>query len=58
MELPLLDLSHFASGTELQRGDFAQLLVNSLLQYGFFRLINHGFSEPFIEELFDRVNFV
>lgn len=56
MELPVLDLSHFTSGTEVQQANFVQLLVSSLAESGFFKLIDHGFSKAAVQELFQRVD--
>ena len=58
MDLPILDLSHFVRGTKAERRYFVQLLISSLGEHGFFKLINHGFSESTIQELFHRVNSV
>lgn len=55
MDLPILDLSQFASGTTLERANFVEILVNSLAEHGFFKLINHGFSKASIIEVFDKV---
>lgn len=58
MDIPILDLSHFVRGTKAQHGCFVKLLISSLREHGFFKLINHGFSESTIQELFHRVNSV
>ena len=57
IELPILDLSRFVLETELQRVEFAQLLVSSLVKHGFFELIDHGLSEASVQDLFDMVKF-
>ncbi len=54
MEIPILNLSHFAFGSDSQRAAFLQLLVDGFVEYGFLKLINHGFSEDAIHELFDK----
>ena len=52
MALPTLDLHHFISGTKSQKVDFCETLVKSFGDHGFFKLVNHGFSEAAIDELF------
>ena len=51
----MLDLSRFARGSESERADFAQGLVDGFAEHGFVKLINHGFSEASIHKLFDMV---
>jgi len=55
MELPVLSLSHFTSGSESERNDFTRELIDSFKATGFVTLINHGFSDEMIQELFFRV---
>ncbi|KAI1759471.1 Clavaminate synthase-like protein [Hypoxylon sp. FL1150] len=50
--IPTLDLSHFTSGSEEQRQKFVQELLASFDTSGFVKLINHGFDEKQLNELF------
>jgi len=56
MELPPLDLSKFLLGNELERVEFSRALIESLKKQGFVRLVNHGFPDGFIQEIFSWVS--
>ena len=55
MELHILDLSHFTCGSQSERVEFAKLLVDGFTRHGFVRLVNHGFAEAAIHQLYEMV---
>lgn len=55
MAVSTLDYSHFTSGTEEQRGNFARALLNSFERTGFAKLTGHTFSAQELETLFTGV---
>ena len=55
MALPVLDFADFAVGTAAQRAKYVHELVKSLSSVGFVKLVNHGFSQEQIANLFSKV---
>ena len=56
-KLPTLDLAHFLEEGS-RRQEFAYRLRDSLIQYGFVKIVNHGIAESSVEQLFDWVSFI
>lgn len=50
LDIESIDLSRFDDGPEARK-ELAAQLENSLTTYGFFKLINHGFSHEFLETM-------
>ncbi|KAG0683024.1 hypothetical protein C6P40_000648 [Pichia californica] len=50
LELPIIDLSKFDISFD-ERKKLANTLESALTHYGFFRLINHGFTPEFLDHL-------
>ena len=55
MELPALDFSKFTAGSQAQKRELAEALVDSLDVHGFVKLINHGVPDEVVESLLDLV---
>ena len=55
MNIQTLDLGHFTSGTPEQRQQFVKDMLQSFDDSGFVKLVNHGFEEPKLKELFQWV---
>ena len=55
-KLPVLDLSHFTSGSDSQRIEFARSLVSSFKKDGFCKLVSHGLSEDAVNKIFSLVH--
>lgn len=55
MELPTLNLSLFTHGNEEERQKLASDLLDSLVQHGFVKIINHGVPEELISTMWDLV---
>jgi isopenicillin N synthase-like dioxygenase len=55
MSIPVLDYSHFSSGSREQRETFAHALVESFEKTGFCKLEYHGFDSKQLSEMFDWV---
>ena len=55
MELQVLDLHHFTCGNRSQRTEFGTLLLDGCVKHGFVKLTNHGFTDEFIQALFEKV---
>lgn len=53
--LRTLDLSHFTKGTKEQRQQFVEELLASFDETGFAKLVNHGFDEQKLNDLFTWV---
>jgi isopenicillin N synthase-like dioxygenase len=56
MDLHSFDFSKFVLGNELERVEFSQALIESLRKHGFVRLVNHGFPDEFVQEVFSWVS--
>ena len=56
MSLPTLDLSLFANGSDTNSRQFASDLFRGLRQYGFVRIVNHGFTDLAVAKLFEWVS--
>ena len=55
MDLPTLDFSQFLYGSEEQRLELADALVNSFESHGFVKLINHGIPEETVKDYLSGV---
>lgn len=53
--VPSLDLKSFTEGTESQRKQFTDLLLQSLLSTGFVKLRNHDVPDQVVEDSFNWV---
>ncbi|EUC26695.1 hypothetical protein COCCADRAFT_10506 [Bipolaris zeicola 26-R-13] len=51
--LKTLDLNTFCNGSIMERQQFAQSLKEGLREHGFVKLVNHGFSDDDINQLFN-----
>jgi len=52
MDLPTLDFSRFEDGSESERTELANVLVDSFEKHGFVKLVNHGVPDEVIYDLF------
>ncbi|KAL2797318.1 putative gibberellin 20-oxidase [Aspergillus keveii] len=52
MAVLTLDYEKFHSGTEAERREFAQTLLDGFKRVGFVKLVNHGFSSEEIEDIY------
>ncbi|KAL4865754.1 hypothetical protein BDV12DRAFT_199832 [Aspergillus spectabilis] len=52
MSVLTIDFAKFHSGTEAERREFGQALLNGFTTTGFVKLINHGFSKDEISDIF------
>ena len=50
-----LDYSHLTSDTEEQRQKFIHQILESFTTTGFVKIINHGFDEQQLKDLFEWV---
>lgn len=50
LDLTIIDLGKFEDGPEARKG-LADSLEKALTEYGFFRVVNHGFSPEFLDQL-------
>ncbi|KAI1299864.1 hypothetical protein F5Y03DRAFT_364978 [Xylaria venustula] len=50
--IPTLDLSHFTTGSEEQRRNFADGLLAGLIDTGFVKIVNHGLEREKLDEVF------
>lgn len=55
MELPRLNLSLFTRGSDTERLQFAADLLSSLSAHGFVKLVNHGFADEDLSNLWEMV---
>jgi isopenicillin N synthase-like dioxygenase len=55
MKIETLDFSKFHVGTDAERYEFSTVLLKGFANTGFVKLINHGFSQEEISQLFDEV---
>jgi isopenicillin N synthase-like dioxygenase len=55
MAVLTLDYEKFHSGTEAERREFAQTLLDGFKRVGFVKLVNHGFSSEEIEDIYQWV---
>lgn len=55
MAVAELDASLFLHGSESERKDFAEQMIQSCKQWGFVKIFNHGIAESTISELFHWV---
>ncbi|KAL3470130.1 putative gibberellin 20-oxidase [Aspergillus californicus] len=53
MPVLTLDFAHFASGTESERREFGQALLDGFKHTGFVKLVNHGFSKEEMADVFE-----
>lgn len=56
MNIQTLDLGHFIEGTPEQRKGFVDGLLRSFDDSGFVKLVNHGFDQDELTELFNWVS--
>ncbi|KAI0099168.1 hypothetical protein GGR51DRAFT_536449 [Nemania sp. FL0031] len=50
--IPTLDLSHFTTGNEQERRQFADRLLAGLINTGFVKIVNHGLDKTKLNEAF------
>lgn len=50
LDLTIIDLGKFEDGPEARK-ELADSLEKALTEYGFFRVVNHGFSPEFLDQL-------
>jgi isopenicillin N synthase-like dioxygenase len=55
MELPTLDFSKFLRGSELERIELSNALVDSFRDHGFVKIINHGVPEGTVQNFLESV---
>lgn len=52
MTLPVLDISSFISGSDVERSLFAKHLVEVSKEHGFIKIRNHGLTSDTVNALF------
>jgi isopenicillin N synthase-like dioxygenase len=57
MDLPTLDFSLFNSTIHHEREQFAKQLVDSFINHGFVKLINHGIPEQLVQSFLNAVGY-
>jgi isopenicillin N synthase-like dioxygenase len=55
MNIPLVDLSKFISGDDVQKSQFVQELGQAFEEVGFVSVMNHGISDQLINDLYKSV---
>jgi isopenicillin N synthase-like dioxygenase len=55
-QLRTLNLGHFTTGTQEQRRQFVDELLAGFVETGFVKLVNHGFEEQKLNDLFTWVS--
>jgi isopenicillin N synthase-like dioxygenase len=55
MNIPVVDLAHFTSGTPQQKQDFVQQLGKAYEEVGFVAVKNHGIPDVLIKDLYNYV---
>jgi isopenicillin N synthase-like dioxygenase len=53
--IPILDLSHYSSGTASERDRFVRAWGEGLVEFGFVSIINHGVDADLIKKTYDDV---
>lgn len=56
MDIPVLDFSDFASGSQSQQDDFCKRLYASLSSLGFVKIRNHSIPDDVLGQVFDWVS--
>jgi isopenicillin N synthase-like dioxygenase len=54
--IPTLDWAEYRSGDKTKRVKISKSLADSFKRYGFVKLVNHGFSDEYTQELFNEVS--
>ncbi|KAF9882700.1 hypothetical protein FE257_005508 [Aspergillus nanangensis] len=55
MSIPVLDASALSNGTLEQRAEFSTKLLESLMTFGFAKLVNHPVPVPLVKETFHQI---